>query len=33
VTEITAKNYDLNTDFFKDGGGFAAQGATSIKNF
>ena len=32
VTEITAKNYDVNSEYFKEGG-FAAQGPTSIKNF
>ena len=32
IVEISAKNYDLATPYFKDGG-FAAQGATTIENF
>lgn len=32
IVEISAKNYNLTSDFFKENGGFTAQGAVSIKN-
>ena len=32
IVEISAKNYDLSTPYFKDGG-FTAQGPTTIENF
>lgn len=33
IVEISAKNYDLNSYWFKKNGGFTAQGSISIKNF